>query len=145
MKIISRAKKDSYRFIALKQFLWDGRTVKVGEEVTIKEAVDQLGLTQRHMVKPIDLVDGLIYITLRPFNLPGQVKKFETKAMELVSLKAEDALALMLQKMVLPRDNEQWRPYQMKLGAPKRDPRFSAQLAEADQHIFEKEFAKKKK
>lgn len=119
MRIVSRTKKESHRFVVLKGFVWEGRTVQVGEEIEIKEQPDQDGMVKRGLVRPVDLVDGLIYVALRPFHLPGKTLKFEAKALELVSLKAEDALRLMLDRAVLPRDSEQWRPYKMKLGAAK--------------------------
>ena len=134
MKIIQRAKKDSYRFIALKTFLWEGREIKIGEEIEIKDSIDQTAMVQRGTVRPSDLMDGLIYIALKPFFLPGQVEKFETKAMALICLKASDALALMLQRACLPRDPDQWRPFGMKLAQPKpKEQIFFKQLVEGEQ------------
>jgi hypothetical protein len=142
MKIIHRSKEKGYEFITQKSFNWDGRVVQKGEEIVIKEQADQDGMVQRRQVRPSDLVDGAIYVAVRPFTLPGQVKKFETKAMELVSLKASDALALMLDRAVIPRDPDQWRPYKMKLGAPKIDHRFKASLDEAERASGVKALAK---
>lgn len=76
----------------------------------------------------MDLKDGQTYITLRPFTLPGASAKFETKKLELVSLKADDALILMLDRACLPADPDQWRPYAMKLGSPKIDYRKKAEF-----------------
>jgi len=85
MKITYRVKKEDCKFICLKSFLWDGKEVKPGEEITIKDPPDQDGMVQRGAAWPVDLVDGLIYISLTTFTLPGAKEKFETKAMSLVS------------------------------------------------------------
>jgi hypothetical protein len=132
MKIIQRAKKNHYKFIVLKPFMWNLKPTLPGDEIEIPLQGDQEGMTKQGMIRPSDLVDGLIYVALKPFILPGNEKKFETKAMELVSLKASDALELMFQRCCLPRDDDQWRPFKMKLAAPpKGNPaRFETKIEE---------------
>jgi len=120
VKILQRAKRDSYKFVVLRTFMWSGKPTIPGDEIEISIQAEQDGMVQRGQVRPADLVDGLVYVALRSFCLPGKVTKFETKAMELIALKSSDALVLMLDRTVLPKDSDQWRPYAMKLGAPKR-------------------------
>jgi len=55
------------------------------------------------------------YIALTTIVLPGSKEKFEAKKMELIKLKAEDALSLLLQGKIIPRNNEQWRPHNRRL------------------------------
>jgi hypothetical protein len=131
MKIISRTKKNVYEFIVLKSFISNGKPTTPGDKIEIPLHPDQLDMVHRGLVRPVDLVDGLIYVALKPFTLPGNKEKFETKKLELVSLKADDALALMFDRAVLPRDDDQWRPYGMKLGAPKRNPAWEKALDDA--------------
>ena len=122
MKIISRTKKDPYKFIVLKPILDRGKLVEAGEQIEILEQVDQDGMVKLGKVKPADLPEVGRYVALRNLTLPGKVEKFTAKRLELVELKAADALALMLDRGCLPADPDQWRPYRMKLGAPKRNP-----------------------
>lgn len=124
MKIIQRAKKDPCKFIVLKSFMWNEKPTIPGDEIEIPPQANQEDMTKGGLVRPADLKDGLIYITLKPFTLPGNEKKFETKALELVSLKASDALDLMFQRCCLPRDDDQWRPFGMRLASPKKNQRF---------------------
>jgi hypothetical protein len=121
MKIISRTKKDPYKFITLKS-IWDnGKLVKAGEQIEILEQADQDGMVKLGQVKPADLPEVGRYVALRDLTLPGKVEKFTAKRLELIELKGADALLLMLDRGCLPADPDQWRPYRMKLGAPKRN------------------------
>ena len=131
MKILQRAKKElHYKFLVVKSVVWDGKIVQPGDEIEIQIQAEADGMVQNGRVRPVDLIDGLTYVALRAFTLPGQSAKFETKKLELVSLKADDALRLMLDRSCLPADPDQWRPYAMKLGAPKVDYKKRAEFEE---------------
>jgi hypothetical protein len=132
MKIIKRQKKEIYKFVVIRQFVWDKKIAEIGSEIEIKERSDQDGMVQRGMVKPSDLPEIGLYISLRDITLPGKVEKFTAKKLELIELKDSDALKLMLAQSIVPHNPDQWRPYSLKLGAPKRDYRGEAQIAEAE-------------
>lgn len=122
MEIIARGKPECPKFRVVRPFMKSGKPTQVGEEIEIEEA-DQSGYVERGQCVPCDLPDVGVYICLRPFSLPGRTEKHEAKLMELVSLKAEDALALMLQGMVIPRDDHRWRPRNRRLKTTSDDSR----------------------
>jgi len=113
MKILKRAKTD-FRFRVVRPFIKGGRGLEAGEECELSEP-DQTECVANGRAVPLDLPPVGVYITLKPFFVPGNIEKFEAKAMELVSLKAEDALRLMLQGVVIPKDESRWRPNNRRL------------------------------
>ncbi len=110
MKILKRAKSAPHKFIVKKAFLVFGKRIEPAEEIEVKNEDDALGYVKRGLIVPADLPDPGTYIVLMPFFLPGSRQKYEAKAMELVSLRAQDGLRLMVEGFVIPRDGEQWRP-----------------------------------
>ena len=113
MEIIKKARQ-LYKFRVCRPFMKAGKVVGVGEEVELSEA-DQVSCVVHGRVIPCDLPSVSVYIALRPFILPGKTGRFEAKVGELVSLKAEDALPLMLSAMVIPKDETRWRPANRRL------------------------------
>jgi hypothetical protein len=92
-----------------------GKRVEIGEEVEMVNMIEANGMVMRGLLVPCDLPPVGVYICIRPFSLPGSVEKYEAKVMDLVSLKAEDALRLMLQGAVIPKDEDRWRPNNRRL------------------------------
>lgn len=110
MEIVKKARSVAPKFRCVMPFYWGGKTLAIGEEIEIDSRPDQFGLCQRGMIAPCDLPPTGVYICLRAFSLPGRDAKFTASKYELVSLKAEDALPLMIAGTVIPRDDSQWRP-----------------------------------
>lgn len=117
MEIISKAKL-SFKFKLLRPIMRLGKRVEVGEEIELDEA-DRDEFVAHGRAIPCDLPPVGVYIALTDLNLPGNSEKFSCKKMELVSLKAEDALRLMLAGMVIPKDETRWRPGNRRLRSDK--------------------------
>ena len=119
MKILRRGKKSSARFRVVKNnfFLQGTRTVEIGEILEFigpDNLSTALGLVQRGKIIPDDLPEIGKYIVVSPFDLPGKVEKFKAKTNDIVELKSEDALRLMLSRKVVPKDEGQWSPFRIK-------------------------------
>lgn len=123
MKILKKSGLEQHKFKVLKSFLCDtektieqeikgaGPTlVKVGDLITVKDFHDQVAFIRYGRVTP-ELPPTGIYIVLASFELPGRKEKFECKKMELVELKAQDAVKLLLDGFVIPKDDSVWRPF----------------------------------
>ncbi|MBM4338799.1 MAG: hypothetical protein FJ110_04585 [Deltaproteobacteria bacterium] len=115
MEIIKKAQSGPHKFKVVKSFSWGGSVKAAGEEIEISNAQEAFGLVQVGRVIPADLPATAEYIALRDIKLSGKVKAFEAKRMEKVILKAEQALALLLEGAILPCDEDQWRPNNRKL------------------------------
>ncbi len=115
MEIVRRAASGAGKFKVIKPFMKGGRRIEPGEEMEIKSYPEADGLTQRGLIIPCDLPSVGVYIVLKAFSLPGSPKKYEAKPLELVSLRAEDALPLMLAGVVIPKDESRWRPANRRL------------------------------
>jgi hypothetical protein len=113
MEIIKRVKAE-WKFKVIKPFMLAGRVLKKGEEVNLSES-DQTPMVTNGRVIPADLPEVAVYIALRPFSLPGSAEKHTAEKMDLVSLKREDALSLMLAGVVIPRNPSTWRPNNRRL------------------------------
>jgi hypothetical protein len=110
MEIIKRA-SESQKFKVLRPFYWNGKTLKLGDVIEIKEQFEADGMVQRKMVAPADVPKTGIYIVLWPsLTLPGLKQKFEAKRLELVELTQDQAIDLMIQRGVIPKSEKQWRP-----------------------------------
>ncbi len=147
MEIIKRA-ETNFKFEVTKPFIRMGKIAIVGQEIEINDPSEATGLCRQGRIKPCLPKTG-IYIALIPFCLPGQKEKFECKAMDLVELKAEDALRLMLQGIVIPKDDQQWRPNNRRLRkTPDRTRQEHDALAQAESRLEVDHFlnmAKKRK
>lgn len=113
MEIIKKA-RIAIKFKVVRPFRWVGRIVAKDEEIDIPES-NQTHLVVSRRVVPCDIPEVGTYIAIKAFQLPGAVEKYEAKGLDLVSLKAEDALALMLQGVVIPKDENRWRPNNRRL------------------------------
>jgi hypothetical protein len=114
MKIIKKV-RHVHKFVVMKGFTYAKERVQPGDEIEIFDQTDQDGFVSRGLIRPTDLPPIGKYVGLRSICLPGRVSKFESKPMELLEIKADDALKLMLSRTVLPADPDQWRPYGMTL------------------------------
>jgi hypothetical protein len=114
MKIIKKAKGEATKFLVERSFYWGGRNVAIGEEVQVENPTEAMGLINCKKIKPI-LPPVAVYIALVSFQLPGRDKKHDAKKNELVELRAEDALPLLLNNIVLPQSSSVWRPLDRKL------------------------------
>jgi hypothetical protein len=114
MRIVKRAKGEAARFLVERAFQWEGRVVGIGEEIRVENPTEAMGLINCKKIKPI-LPPVAVYIVLVSFQLPGRDKKHEAAKNQLVELRAEDALPLLLQNIILPQANEVWRPLERKL------------------------------
>ena len=122
MKIIQRAKKElHYKFLVVKSVVWDGKITQPGDEIEIQNQAEADGMVQNGRVRPADLPPTGIYIALAEITLPGNVEKFSCKKMDLIELKGEDGLRLMLSGQVIPQNDDQWRFHNRRLGQPKID------------------------
>jgi len=109
MEIIKRA-IEKFKFTAAKLFMKDGKPIKVGDEVEISPDEQTIAVASGR-VFPSDLPEQpSVYIVLKDFVLPGSIEKHEAKRLELVSLRAEDGLKLMIEGTVIPKDEHRWRP-----------------------------------
>jgi hypothetical protein len=134
MEIIKKAASGPHKFKTSRPFMWGGKKNQIGDEVELKEP-EATAMVKAGRVIP-DLKETDVYVTLRPFTLPGASSKFECKALELVSLKSGDALKLMLDRACLPLDDQVWRPYHMKLSG-KRSGDTRKELDELDRAAFQ--------
>jgi len=131
MEIIERAKPEVCKFRIIKSILKFGKTIEAGEEVELNKEEQPLYVSTGKAV-PCDIPEVGVYICLRSFSLPGSIEKFEAKQGDLVSLLAKDALRLMIDGYIIPKNNSQWRPHGRKLRkGPDRTEEEQAALAEA--------------
>jgi hypothetical protein len=118
MKIIKRSSKSSQSFKVIRNnFVWGGSSPDIDQELTFigaDQMSEALGLVQRGCIIPTDMPPLSDYICLRSFELPGSKQKYSAKPNEVVELRSEDALRLMLQGVVIPRDQSRWSPFRIK-------------------------------
>lgn len=115
MEIIKRSAQGPAKFQVLKSFyLKVGQLAKSGETIEIENPNDQVLFCLQGRIRPV-LPETGVYIALMDITLPGRKEKFEAKKLELVELKADDALPLLLNRSVIPKDESQWRPFGRKL------------------------------
>ena len=116
MEIIKKAATGVHKFKVLKSFGWSmGKVLQVGDEIEIANLGEQLGYCRTGRVTPSDLPAIGEYIALTAFTLPGATEKFDCKKMELVKLRDTDALRLLLEGKIIPKDDSQWRPNSRRL------------------------------
>lgn len=118
MEIIRR-NRVSKKFKVLKAnfSLGKGMVPEVGEELEFLDAEGQataLNLIKRGSLIPCDLPAVAEYIAVTSFSLPGKRERFEAKNGDIVELKAEDALRLMFERKVVPKNKTQWSPFVIK-------------------------------
>lgn len=123
MKILKRASKGSVRFKVVKNSfqLASGYVPEIGQELDFVGPENlslAFGLVQRGLIVPNDLPEVGEYIVMSSFYLPGKNERFEAKVNEFVELKASDAIKLMLQGKVIPKDPDRWSPFRRKDPTP---------------------------
>lgn len=119
MKIVSRGNKTSAKFRVIKDnfCLPGGVRPEIGqvlEYIGRDNLAEAVGLCQRGCLSPEDLPKIGTYICVAPFYLPGEKEKFQAAPGDLVSLKGEDALKLILSGKVRPQDPSRWCPFVLK-------------------------------
>ena len=111
MEIIKKAATGPHKFKVLKSFGWSmGKVLQPGEEIEISNSGEQLGYCQTGRVIPADMPEVGEYVALTAITLPGVTEKFTCKKMELIKLKSGQALPLLLEGKIIPKDGSQWRP-----------------------------------
>jgi len=102
-------RKNEFKFEVVKEFLCQGRVMKIGEILTLSgdEATD---LFLREMIEPTDLPQRGIYITLTNLEMPGKTNKFSAPCRAKVILLRKDALSFLRSGMIVPVDNSLFRP-----------------------------------
>lgn len=118
MEVIKRSSQGPHKFRVTRPFLWSVKFVQPGEVIEAKYPECD-GMVRTGRMIPDDIPEVGTYITLRNVMLPGKKEKFEAKSLEVVELKAGDALALMLEGAVIPKSDDQWRPANRKLKTKK--------------------------
>jgi hypothetical protein len=117
MKIIKRdTASTNFRVVQAKFTLGGNTNPQVGDELpffTTEGQAEALGLVQRGFLVPVDLPPIGQYICIASFSLPGKTEKYEAKYGDVVELKADDALALMLGRYVVPKNKRQWAPFRI--------------------------------
>ena len=119
MKIIKR-KNSKRQFKVLRSFYFDGREVQPGEIIASSDTGLILTMLKKCSLTPLDLPEVGTYISLVALTLPGEKTKFECAILEKIELTASQAMNLMLQRKIIPLDDEQWRPYNMRFKKTKR-------------------------
>jgi hypothetical protein len=109
MKIINNDQEFGY--IILKSFFFRDHELKVGEKVTLPNDIG-IQATFAGKVRPI-LPPITKYKALRNFPFTLKNKKIEIKSGEILEVKAEDALYLLLKGWVFPCDKSIWRPFKL--------------------------------
>jgi len=112
-------RKNEFKFEVVKEFLCQGRVMKIGEILTLSgdEATD---LFLREMIEPTDLPQRGIYITLTNLEMPGKTNKFSAPCRAKVILLRKDALSFLRSGMIVPADNSFWRPMDKQLRQEER-------------------------
>lgn len=116
MEII-RKKSGAARFRVLKPFQWGGFIVEVGQELNVANDL-ALQMISQGKIEPVDVPLVGAYYCLTEVVQPGKTEGFRAKALEKVILKREQAIDLMLKRMVIPVDPAQWKPFQITLRRP---------------------------
>jgi hypothetical protein len=114
MEIIKRAVQGPHKFKVKSSFMQAERSLQIGEEVELKEP-EASAMVKIGKVTPADLPEVGEYIALHPFTLPGKSEKFSCKKLENIEIKGDDALKLMLEGIILPANDSQWRPLNRRL------------------------------
>jgi hypothetical protein len=119
MKILKRGSKSTQRFKVIKNnfFLGGNHQPEIGEILEFigpDNLSTAFGLVQRGKLIPCDLPTVGEYVVISPFYLPGEKEKFHAASGDVVQLKDIDALPLMLRRIVVPRNKEQWCPYRLR-------------------------------
>lgn len=114
MEIIKRSDRGPAKFRVVKAIRWGLGFARPGEIIEGKgPEVD--GLVQAGRIIPDDIPETSIYISLKPFFIPGRDSKFECKPLERVELTAKDGLEKMLEGSCIPEDESRWRPANRRL------------------------------
>lgn len=116
MEIIKK-KNSSCMFRVLKPFKWGGYVTEPGQELAMSGA-EALGMIQRGKVTPTDIPEVGEYIALQDLTLPGDKEAHRAKKMERILLKKDQALDLMLKRLIVPVDTSRWTPYGLHLQTP---------------------------
>jgi len=140
MEVIKK-KSSSYFFKVLKPFRWAGYTTEANQEIQMAPA-EGLAAVQRGGVTPIDTPEIGEYICLVDITLPGDKEAFKAKRMEKVLLKKDQALDLMLKRLVIPVDASQWRPYGLRLRRTGEAEAERKKIEALDKARFEEQAAK---
>lgn len=104
--------QSEFQVVRAEFFLEKGKlSPAVGDIITLSDPNIEFDFVSRGLIIPTDLPPVGVYIALMDFELPGRKEKFVAKKLDRVELKKEDALELMLKNVVIPADENQWRPY----------------------------------
>ncbi len=137
MEILRRAQQGANKFRVVRSFMRGTKPVAPGDLIEMKdpEASEEFALAR---VEPTDIPPTGIYIALRPFALPGPIKKFECKAGDLVEIKEKDATELLRDGKIIPQNSSQWRPWNRKVRTTAGN--FAKRCAELDEAIRDRKF-----
>jgi hypothetical protein len=114
MEILKKNSASYGAFKVLKPFRWGGYITEPGQELQMGSA-EGLGMVRIKKVVPADIPEIGKYVCLHDITLPGSKEAFKAKRLEVVEVKAGDALRLMLEGGIIPLDVNQWRPHNRKL------------------------------
>ncbi len=109
MKIISDEK--GYVYEILKPLFHEGKQLQPGDRVNLLNEIG-VALTFAGKVKPI-LPPIAAYKALRSFPFTLKNKKIEIKVRDILEVKAEDALYLLIKRWIFPLDKSVWRPFKL--------------------------------
>ena len=111
MKLIE---KTQHRYKVLKPFLFEKRTVEVGEEISMSDETSAIDLVAAGKLLPLSIPPLGKYKALSSFNFQVGEKLVEIKCHEILEVQAKDAVKLMLERKIYPLSEDVWRPFQLR-------------------------------
>jgi hypothetical protein len=113
MEIVKK-RSNQHEFKVLRGFHWGGYVTEPGQKIIMGMSEAMSCIIARRVI-PADLPDIGAYICLCDLILPGKIQAHQAKRLEVVELKASDALRLMMESKIIPQDLDQWRPNNRRL------------------------------
>jgi len=106
--------KTQHRYKVLKPFLFEKRTVEVGEEISMSDETSAIDLVAAGKLLPLSIPALGKYKALCGFSFQVGEKLVEIKCNEILEIKAEDVVPLLLQRKIYPLSEDVWRPFQIR-------------------------------